>query len=733
MQDKNVQKVLLENVMNTVVDGIITINEKGVIETVNPAVEKLFGYPEIELIGQNVKILMPDDYASKHDEYLQKYKQTKQKSIIGTGRQVVGQRKDSSTFPMHLSVGEMKLDGKVHYTGVIRDMSDLIDSYSEAVQFKEALDNTLDMIFMFRPSDYQFIYANKGAVRSMEYDFDELMTLRAFDIKPDVSESEFKEMVQPLINSEVNSLQFETIHRTKSGKDFPVAISLQLIQTNNSERRFVAIVHDITERRKVENMKKEFVSTVSHELRTPLTSIRGSLALVLSKIKAKNLLPPKLENMLELAERNSERLTLLINDILDLEKIESGILSLDFKHENIFQVAKKAYEDNKGYAQKHNVSIEFDPLKEPLYVNIDEHRILQVFSNLLSNAIKFSPEKGTVTIEVKPYKDSVKVSVKDNGRGIPEKFKSSIFGKFLQADSSDSREKGGTGLGLSISQAIINQHNGKIGFESTEGVGTEFYFILKTINVVEETFISKKNTYGTVLICEDDHDLATVYQSFLLEHNYSSIVVDSVSDAREKLLSNSFKLIILDLQLKNSYGLDLYKDKNLQPILNSTPVVIISGHIPNEIISDKNLGLKIMDWSEKPLNMDRLAQNLKKIEGNFNKPSILHIEDDPDLLQLTSMLVDSWTDYSYVKTVAGAKSQLNTNKPNLVLLDLELQDGSGIELIPIIKKLKVPIIVFTGQAPDNRELLKDVDAVLIKSVSENNDLIDKIKAHLPYV
>lgn len=717
-------------ILNTLVDGVITINQKGIIETVNPSTMRLFGYSEDEMIGQNIKILMPAPYQDEHDGYLEKYAQTKERHIIGIGREVIGKRKDDSTFPMHLSIGEMLIDGETKYTGVIRDISAIVDSFNEAMQFKEALDNTLDMIFMFNPSDYRFIYANKGAVKSMEYSFDELMEIRAFDIKPEISESKFKEMVQPLIRGEKDALQFETVHRTKSGQDIPVAISLQLIRTNGDEGRFVAIVHDITERRKAENLKKEFVSTVSHELRTPLTSIKGSLALVLSKVQKQKLLPEKLEKMLSLAERNSTRLSLLINDILDLEKIESGKMLFDLKQESINQVAQRAVEDNKGYAKNHDVSIRLLPAAEQVNVDIDAHRIFQVFSNLISNAIKFSEAGSEVVVQIKSIDDKVKISVIDKGRGISEEFKKSIFQKFTQADSSDSREKGGTGLGLSISHAIIEAHKGTIGFESEIGVGTEFFFILNQSQNIEVEEIDDTLANGTVLICEDNKDIAAVYQQFLYDKKYNSVVVDSVEDARAAIASTDFNLMILDLKLKESNGIELLKDKDIAKALANIPVVVISGNIPNNLFSNKDIRLKVMDWSEKPINMERLAKNIDKIEGNFNNPIILHVEDDPDLLQLTSMLLESWTEYHSVTSLVEARQVLKELTPNLVLLDLGLKDGSGKDLIPQLKEQNIPIIVFTGEQPEKGYLPNTPDEVLIKSVTQNNDLINKIKEHL---
>ena len=223
-------------------------------------------------------------------------------------------------------------------------------------------------------------------------------------------------------------------------------------------------------------MKSEFVSTVSHELRTPLTSIRGALGLVLGKASVG--ISDKAKSLLETARRNSERLTLLINDILDLEKIESGHLSLQMQAVDLVKIAQQAVIANEGYAAQHQVSLVLNPSIKQARVMGDEHRLLQVFANLISNAVKFSYPQATVDISIQAQQNGFRVGVKDYGQGIPESFRPHIFSRFAQADSSDTRAKGGTGLGLSITKAIIDSHGGTLAYQSEQGIGTEFYFVL---------------------------------------------------------------------------------------------------------------------------------------------------------------------------------------------------------------------------------------------------------------
>lgn len=261
----------------------------------------------------------------------------------------------------------------------------------------------------------------------------------------------------------------------KNGEIFPVEYSIGSI-TSSSEKLFVIVVRDITIRKEVEKIKSEFLSTVSHELRTPLTSIKGSLSLLRNEVFGK--LSPEIMKLLVIADNNSSRLINLINDILDVEKIESGKMDFSISTHNIISIIKEAIECNLPYASQFNVNLEFLNDIETINVSVDKQRIIQVLSNLISNAIKFSSPNKSVEISVLEMDKMVRVSVKDTGIGIPEEYRDKIFQKFFQVDSSDTRKQGGTGLGLSICKAIIDQHAGNMSFDSTLNEGSVFYFEL---------------------------------------------------------------------------------------------------------------------------------------------------------------------------------------------------------------------------------------------------------------
>jgi PAS domain S-box-containing protein len=235
------------------------------------------------------------------------------------------------------------------------------------------------------------------------------------------------------------------------------------------------VVRDVDERRRVDQMKDEFIS-VSHELRTPLTSIRGALGLLAGGVAGD--LPPQARSLLEIAESNSERLVRLINDILDIEKIESGILHFGMVPLDLATSLKHALDVNAVYARYYDVSLRLVRSEPSVPVLGDPDRLQQVLANLLSNAAKFSPRGGTVEVEMVRENGRVRISVSDQGPGIPPEFRARVFERFAQAEASAGGQKGGTGLGLSISKAIAERHGGRRWFESEPGVRTTFSFDL---------------------------------------------------------------------------------------------------------------------------------------------------------------------------------------------------------------------------------------------------------------
>jgi PAS domain S-box-containing protein len=260
----------------------------------------------------------------------------------------------------------------------------------------------------------------------------------------------------------------------RDGREIPVEMTLGLAGTGDG-LFFTAFVHDISERKEVERMKDEFVSTVSHELRTPLTAISASLALLADGMAGE--LPPDAQGLVDVANASSGRLVRLIGDVLDIQKMDAGRMALEREVQPLLPLAEEAVAAMQSFAVQAGVDLSCvaAPGADGAHVDVDRDRLAQVLTNLLSNAIKFSEPGSTVRTHVDARGDVVRLAVADEGAGIPEAFRERVFQRFAQADGADSRRKGGTGLGLSICKTIVEELGGAIWFDSAEGIGTTFY------------------------------------------------------------------------------------------------------------------------------------------------------------------------------------------------------------------------------------------------------------------
>ena len=258
-----------------------------------------------------------------------------------------------------------------------------------------------------------------------------------------------------------------------NGEIFPIELAVNEIEIDGA-KTFIGIIRDITEKKKVDTLKNEFISTVSHELRTPLTALNGAVSLIASGKFGE--LNGQSEMLIETAQRNGERLLNLINDILDMEKISAGKMKFNVDVHDIQNIIQESLDVNDSYAKRYNTKLCKQGELEEILVEVDNQRLEQVLSNFVANACKFTKPETDVVVSIYKGERSVRVSVTDFGDGISEAFKEKIFQKFSQAESDDTRRTGGTGLGLAISKELVEQMGGQIGFESREGQGSTFYF-----------------------------------------------------------------------------------------------------------------------------------------------------------------------------------------------------------------------------------------------------------------
>ncbi|MES2663602.1 MAG: CHASE domain-containing protein [Pseudomonadota bacterium] len=470
---------------------IISTDQNGMVVTFNKAAEEALGYRATEVIGKQTPALWhkPEEVIRRAVELSIEFdKHIEPGFDVFTFRpnqfgiessEWTFVRKNHSTFLVNLTVTPLFNNvGEISgYLGVIEDITDK-KTQSEALKtseetFRSAMEHASIGMALVKPNG-QWLKVNQALCDLIGYEKSELLASDFQSIThPNDLQQDLK-FVQKMLLGELKTYQMEKRYIHKNGRIISVLLSVSLVRNvMNEPQYFISQMQDITERKEIERIKSEFISVVSHELRTPITSIRGSLGLIIGALSKD--LPEKVKNLITIAHNNCERLILLINDILDIEKIASGQMRFDMRAESLALITHQAVEANEAYVQKFLISIDLEDIDKNIKVRLDSARYIQVLSNLISNAAKFSPQKSTIKIFAVVKKDIVRVCVQDCGPGIPEEFRSRIFGKFSQADSSVTRSKGGTGLGLHITKQIVEQMHGQIGFDTEMSKGTTFW------------------------------------------------------------------------------------------------------------------------------------------------------------------------------------------------------------------------------------------------------------------
>ncbi len=553
------------------------------------------------------------------------------------------------------------------------------------------------------------------------------------------------ELARPWVEEVLSGypVRFERHRRTPQGdmRDFIVSYFPRYGDGEDMGRviGFYSLGTDVTELKRIDRMKSEFVSTVSHELRTPLTSIRGSLGLISGGVAGA--LPEAAQTLVSIASNNCERLIRLINDILDIEKIESGKIGLNAQPTDLGPLLTQVLAANSHYGAAHQVPLTLEMPDGALMVKVDSDRLVQVITNLLSNAMKFSPPDQPVQVHLLRAGARVRVEVRDRGPGIPEEFRKRIFQKFSQADASDTRAKGGTGLGLNISRAIIERLGGSIGFATEAGVGTTFFFELpewkepamvaaplghRDLPVAVQTDAAAR---PRVLVCEDDPDIARLIVMMLDRGGFDADEAHSAAQAQAWLALRPYAAMTVDLNLPDADGLTLIRTLRSQAATRDLPIVVVSASAAEGELRFNNQALSVSDWLEKPINQNLLIVGLRRaIAGAGSKPRILHVEDDLDIQRVTAAIAQDFATFEFAATLAEARARMRQQHFDLVLLDLALGETSGWHLLADIKAMTLPppVVVFSAQEVD-RQQHAQVAAVLLKAQTTNEELLQTLQ------
>jgi len=404
----------LQAIIKTATDGIIIIDERGSMELVNEAAARLFGYPEEELLGQNIRMLMPNPHRDAHDSYIQNYIRTGVRKIIGIGREVMGLRKDQSTFPVRLSISEVQLAERMVFTGILHDLS-----------------------------------AQKAAearIKQLNQHLEEEVHRRTEELATTINQ---------LLNTN-NQLEFEIQERK---------VAETTLRKNEQELRKA-----IEKERELNTLKSRFVSMASHEFRTPLSTILSSADL-LEMYTSEDQQDKRLKHTTRIKSAVNNLISIL-NDFLSLSKLEEGKITVTPVEFNLEEFCEEVMDDVQAILKPGQV-LQHHGLSRETLITLDKKMLKNVFINLFSNAIKYSEAGSTIDCFVNIENNELNISIQDHGIGIPEEEQQHLFTRFFRAHNAENIS--GTGLGLNIVKRYVELMNGRIHFESVLGVGTTFH------------------------------------------------------------------------------------------------------------------------------------------------------------------------------------------------------------------------------------------------------------------
>ncbi len=544
-----------------------------------------------------------------------------------------------------------------------------------------------------------------------------------------------REMVARALRADAEpgrALRLEMGLMRADGSLFPAELTIFRVRGDGAPR-FSIYLRDISERKEVERMKNEFISTVSHELRTPLTSIRGSLGLLENGIMGT--LPPQAEDMVRIARTNTERLIRLINDILDLEKIESGKLELKWQALEPSELIDATFSGLRGMADTAQVTLRSSTVGAGL-VRGDRDRLIQVLTNLVSNAIKFSPPRGVVKVSAtRDARGAVRFSIVDRGPGISTEQLGRLFGKFQQLDGSDTRSKGGTGLGLAISQSIIEQHGGHIEVNSVPGEGATFTFTVSSVSMESASVPAvRDDSRHSILMVTADESLYALLRGLLKLEGYRVLRTTSLQEASRMIEAGAPDALMLDTELSDGNGMELVRQLREAPATHTLPILVVSSHLPE---SEGVVAPLAINWLVKPFDETRFLNTLRSVLRPPGKARVLVVDDDVSLRHILGTLLERMGAQFYEAADGDSAVELAREKPpDLIILDVNLPRMDGFEVVDLLRQGKsrtTPLIVFTGRelsADEQRQLTLGTTCILHKARSSEGEMAHLVKEFL---
>ncbi|MGN7613647.1 PAS domain S-box protein [Magnetococcales bacterium HHB-1] len=581
-------------ILETAVNPIITIDAKGTVRSYNPAAETLFGYSARKVVGHNVNMLMPNPYQSEHDRYLARYLCDGDPRVIGQGREVEGRRQDGSTFPMYLTVGEMKVLGERMFVGIVADMT---ESKANEAELRKHRDHLEELVTLATAEVNAIVQTAVNAIVTIDekgiiqifnpsaeimfgWDVEEVVGRNVSMLMDAPEASKHDGFIQHFLTTgeqKIIGIGREVMGRRKDGRRFPAHLAVGHAKLSNGRHLFVGFIADITLQKQNEQELKQakeeaeagarakaaFIANMSHEIRTPMNAVIGFSEVALQDDDLSSQTAKHVRTILSAAKA----LLGIIDDILDVSKLESGRFVLErvcFHLPNAMADALRTVEHR--VAEK-NLALRFDyDAKLPNRFMGDPTRLRQVILNLVGNAIKFT-ETGGISLAVQPGEQSemLHFTVIDTGIGMTEEQVGKVFESFAQADESTTRRFGGTGLGTTISKQIVKMMGGEIWIESTPGEGSAFHFtalmpeaidsetcLFEETGIEEQEYISPR--LFNILLAEDLETNATLA---ILRLERQGHTVRWVKNGREAVEASQkgFDLVLMDVMMPELDGL----------------------------------------------------------------------------------------------------------------------------------------------------------------------------------
>ncbi|HEU5458199.1 MAG TPA: PAS domain S-box protein [Terracidiphilus sp.] len=641
-------------ILETAVNPIVTIDSAGLVRSFNPAAEKLFGYSREEVLGQNVKMLMPEPYLSEHDGYLRRYLLEGDPHVIGQGREVEGRRQDGSTFPMHLSVGSMQVRGERMFVGIIADMTESKRAEAELRKHRDHLEELVEVAtaevqaivqtaasgVVTHDGAQRIQLFNPSAERLFGWSAEEVVGRNVSMLMAETDARQYRQFIEARIrggSASGTGLSCEITAVRKDGSTFPAHLALGHMELADHQHFFVAFLNNITDQKRFEAQLKQakedaeaglrtkaaFIANMSHEIRTPMNAILGFAEVVLKD----GALTPDSRQHVQVILNSARSLLGLINDVLDTSKLESGKFALEVVPfhlpnaltETLRLVEHRAAEKGLELVFRYDAAL-------PQRVVGDPTRIRQVVLNLLGNAVKFT-DRGQVVLSVEPEdeRERIHLAVSDTGIGMTEEQVRRLFRPFSQADASTTRRFGGTGLGTAISKQIIELMDGRIWATSRPGEGSVFHVSMRLAEAAETDIClyegENSSAYGytsprvfRVLLAEDMEENAVLAMLRLREQGHEVEWVRNGIEAIAAMESFVPDIVLMDVMMPQMDGLEATRRiRALEDRKGErTPILALTASLMREDF-DRCKAADMDGVEGKPIDFNRLLAHMEMI------------------------------------------------------------------------------------------------------------------------